>query len=230
MSNETSTSLRELPGGGTSVALLCAAPHDDISNFLSTLLDGFPDLGMHSNVFKVEEPIAYRKIVESLSLREGTDILLVFAGHGAEYALLGPPDRGGGMPSHFYDDDDFESGPPMLIAFCCSAGAGIGEYFRRFSDRAFLGFKSPIGFVTEVGIYTEHWRKILHDSTLRVIESDDTELLDEYVRKLYQDAYRYFDSNDGQQLEWAFWMKLMLRGHLDALLVSASKQRFGTSA
>jgi hypothetical protein len=212
------------------VALLCATPYDDITRFLSTLFDDFPNLGIVTKVIKIERAVSYKELVDSLVLDDTTETILVFSGHGADDALLGPPhlDNSGAVTgakhSCFYDETFFDSGPSVLLAFCCSSGAVLGESFRTDPLRAFMGFDSPIGFVTAGGVYLERWKRILHRSTLKIIYARDAKELEDDVRKLYMDAYHYFKSLEGQQNEWWFWMTLLLRGQLDALRVHGRRQ------
>lgn len=217
----------ELPlqSDSKTIAWLCATPCDDITRFLSTLLDDFPDLGMPTQLIRMEQPVSYKQLMDSLVVSDGTEIILVFSGHGATDALLGAPPAEGSHAasssshSRFYDVDSFDLGPRVLVAFCCSSGAVLGDAFRDTLGRAFMGFDSPIGFVTADGVYSESWKKILHQSTLKITSTADNKELRDFVEKLYLDAYQYFKSAEGQQHEWWFWMTLVLRGHLDALRV-----------
>ncbi len=204
------------------VIWLCATPYDDISKFLSGLFNDFPTLPKPTRLFTMKRATSYEQLMESVE-GDKTEVVLVFSGHGSSNALLGPPktisNSAGVEPSNFYDLDQFELGPGALVAFCCSSGAVLGEAFKEASDRAFIGFVAPIGFVTAEGVYFTAWQKILHQSTLKIISSSQSRELRTFVRGLYLDAYHYFKSEEGQKNEWWFWMTLLIRGHLDALRV-----------
>ncbi len=206
-------------------ALLCPTPYDAFTRFLRSLFNDFPDLKMPTNLIEVKEPTDYRKLLEGVEFGDDTEIVLVFSGHGRDDALLGPPlAQENNAPttanySRFYDKEAVDLGPNVLVAFCCSSAAILGEFFRHDQTRAFMGFNAPIGFVAEQGSYYECWKKILQQSTLKIISCSDPKELTEFVRQIYLDAYQYFKSPEGQQHEWWFWMTLLLRGQLDALRI-----------
>ncbi len=226
VNTKTQFSVADAQGGSRRrklAALLCPTPYDPFTRFLGSLFDDFPDLRIPTTLIQVKEPTDYRKLLEAVELGDDTEVVLVFSGHGRDDALLGPPNRheinaaANAKYSRFYDKEALALGPNVLVAFCCSSGAVLGEFFRTDDTRAFMGFNAPIGFVTERGSYYECWKKILQESTLKIIYCSDPNELREFVRQIYLDAYRYFKSSEGQEHEWWFWMTLLLRGQLDAL-------------
>lgn len=204
--------------------LLCAPSHDRLTRFTSALFDGIPDLGAPTVLYKIVQPTAYDQLLDTLPHGRTTKVALIFAGHGTPTSLLGPGVNQDSTNyektfSCFYDDSFLNIGPKIMLAFCCSAGADLGESFRPTKGRTFMGFDQPIGFVMQDGVYIDWWRTILHRSTLEVIHAETPQKIEVVVKGLYRSALSYFSSPQGRKKQWALWMRMTLRHQMNALRI-----------
>src|SRR5215218_8806091 len=124
-------------GGRSLVILLCAPSHDTLTEYTSELLDNFPGLGAPAVLHKFVSPLRYDQLLSALSINPGTtDVALIFCGHGEPPELQGPGAHPGAAGyrdarSAFYDESFLDAGlvPKFLLAFCCSAAAGLGDAY-----------------------------------------------------------------------------------------------------
>lgn len=209
---------------GNLIVLICAPEHDGLTRFTSTLFEDFPSLGEPTEFFKITHPTTYEQLLAELAPESDTKIALIFCGHGDSSGLLGPgadpssPDYEK-VRSYFYEEAFLYLGPQRMLAFCCSAAVGLGDAFRTTTDRLFIGFKKPIGFVMKEGAYTDWWKKILHGASLALLSAGDAQQIKDIITEIYRSAYKYFSSDEGRKAEWAFFMRMYLRGQMDVLEV-----------
>jgi hypothetical protein len=143
------------------------------------------------------------------------DITLVFCGHGEPSALLVPAYPPGSpvykdVLAAFYDESYLDLGPRLMLAFCCSAAAGLGDSYESTSGRSLVGFKDDILILTEDGNYAECWRAILHGLTFALISASDRATLEKFVRRIYGEALSMFPADKDDVYDWG----LMMRGAL----------------
>ena len=205
--------------GGNLLILLCAPSHDDLTKYTSKLFESFPHLGAPSEQRIFEHPLTYDQLLSELSVDpDTTDIALVFCGHGEPFSLLGPGVHRDSFSS-FYDDKLIELRPKHMLAFCCSAAAGIGQsYDHKTEASTFVGFDMKIGIVTVSGVYAAWWRKILHGLASAMLNASDTHALETSVQALYKDAITFFHHND-KKYRWARAMKWYLLAQSKAIKV-----------
>lgn len=197
--------------------LICAPSHDDLTEYTSKLVEKFPDFGVPVVLRKIEGPLTYDQLVLELSPHQSaSDITLVFCGHGEPFALLVPA-YPPGAPGYkdtlasFYDESYLHLGPKFMLAFCCSAGAGLGtSYELNTSGQSFVGFKDDILILTEDGHYADCWRAILHGLASALIRVSDRATLEKSVRKTYREALAMFPVEKDDVYDWG----LMMRGAL----------------
>lgn len=224
---QTSTKMTKSRSGSVQDAkfliLLCGPRHDPLTEFTSSLLDGFPSDFGPPILHKFEEPLSYEQLLDDLTIGpEAGDIAMVFTGHGTLDSLQGP----GQIPhssdqslsrSRFYDDTFLHLGPQLMLAFCCHAAVGLGRSFEiKTSDRTFVGFNDFIGFVTKGRVYAEWFRKILQVSALAMLEDQEAEELKESVRNVYKEAIAFFSNND-KKYRYARMMRFYLRQQWDSI-------------
>jgi len=216
--NMTTQTKSNLADGGR-VILLCAPSHDELTEYTSKLLEAFPDLSVPTVLRKIDGPLTYGQLLLELELsthQRAPDITLVFCGHAEPSALLVPaypPGTQGHKNSlgPFYDNSYVDLGPTLMLAFCCSAAAGLGVSFEhRTAGRSFIGFKDDILILAEEGTYADCWRSILHRITSALMSISDQANLEKSVRKIYRDALAMFPADKDDVYDWG----LMMRGAL----------------
>jgi hypothetical protein len=224
-STQTTHYSQAVTSGSNFLILLCAPSHDSLTEYTSTLLENFPNLGAPTSLHKFVSPLTYEQLLSSLSIDPNTtEVALIFCGHGEPTSLQGPGTHPGApdyndVRSSFYDDSFIHLAPRFMLAFCCSAADELGiSYERKTSGRTFVGFDAEIGFVKKDGPYAEWLRNILHGSAalmLGVTGADDPE---EAIRDLYSNAISYFNSPEGKKkCRWWLAQSMYLQGQLDAL-------------
>jgi hypothetical protein len=216
--NDTTTLTKSSLTGAHRLVLICAPSHDDLTEYTSKLVENLPDLGPPAVLRKIESPLTYDQLLSQLALdREATEVALVFCGHGDPSALLGPA-KHPGAPGYsetlapFYDETHLPLGPGHMLAFCCSAAAGLGASFEREAPGGtFIGFKDDIPFLTEGGSYAECYRGIIHGLASALLNVSDRGRLEHVADNIYEQALASFPpEKDGTVHDWG----LMMRGGL----------------
>jgi hypothetical protein len=193
--------------------VLCAPRYDKLTEYTSKLFDHFSGLSAPVKIEVFDRAVTYEQLLSDLNVNSSEDVALIFCGHGRPSLLQGPPDDINDEASAFYDADLVEDRPKYMLAFCCSAGAGIGDaYARLTNDSTFVGFKRKLPIVTVDGIYAEWWKKIVYELASAVLNSPDLETLENSIEKLYKEAIRFFHLNE-KRYEWARAMKWYLHKH-----------------
>lgn len=132
-----------------------------------------------------------------LKQHRSNPILLVFYGHGTPEGLVcraTPSSEPAHDPDICTADDFHDEMDVQMIAFCCSAGLGLGQSLRRLKSSAMLGFRDEIGFVLGK---PERERAFSVAIETAVLEACDTNQIDELTLLNLSQAY---------QAEQARWM------------------------
>jgi hypothetical protein len=202
---------------GNRLILICAPSHDDLTEYTSKLVEDFPDFGAPVVLRKIEGPLTYAQLLRELSPdQRAKDITLVFCGHGEASALLVPkyPPGASGYTdtlASFYDESYIHLGPKIMLAFCCSAAAGLGaSYERKTSGSSFVGFKDDILILMEDGNYADCWRALINGLASALMSVPDRSTLERSVRKIYREALAAFPAEKDDMYDWG----LMMRGAL----------------
>src|SRR5262249_473729 len=116
---------------GNRFILLTAPSHDDLTEYTTTLLENLPPLGYPTVLYKFDGPTTYDKVPQRLTQPPGLDVLVIFGGHGDKASLQGPGVFPGApryreLRSTFFDKSHLPLAPTFMLAFCCSAGQGLG--------------------------------------------------------------------------------------------------------
>jgi hypothetical protein len=136
----------------------------------------------------------------------GSKTVVIFVGHGAPDALLGPPlEEGinvqidGVRFSVLYDESVVGLGPDTLFAFCCYSASRLGDIFVASGNRTFLGYtkKLPLDFDNEQ--CQRIWESLLHNISLEIINDGViTKKHEDLLRELYDEAYDFFRNGKGR--------------------------------
>lgn len=212
------TTTQSTQAGKNNLLILVSAPsHDRLTKYTAKILQTLPIFNVPTEVHKFEGPLTYDQLLaQKLINPNNTSIALIFGGHGEASALKGPGANPGAADykkarSIFYDDSSLAQGPDFLLAFCCNAATGLGESYKHGpARRAFVGFKTKIGFVTVGGAYAKCWRKIIHSSASAMLRAKNRREMKKTILALYDAAYSYFDSAPGSKHEHALLMKMYL--------------------
>lgn len=215
--NSSTTPTKSNLTGGPGLILICAPSHDNLTEYTSKLLENFSALGAPTVLRKIESPLTYDQLLTELSLDPvATEIMLIFCGHGEPTALLGPADHPGAPDyrdtvASFYDESHLHLGPKLMLAFCCSAAAGLGaSYDHKTHGRAFVGFKDDILILKEDGNYADCWRAILHGLASALLNASTRTKLEKSVRKIYAEALASFSPDKDNVNNWGLMMRASL--------------------
>ena len=204
--------------GKTEFRILIGAPsHDPLTGYTSQLLLDLPDLGAPTDAQKFSRPLTYPQLVAQKRINvSDTLVMLVFSGHGSVAALEGPGAPPGALNhsnsySAFYDDSSLNSGPEILLAFCCQAGRDLGDSYKVDpTKQVFVGFKTKIPFLLAEGVYAACWVEIIHGTASAMLESKDRRELRRSILALYDNKITYFHRGDGSDAEYALLMEMYL--------------------
>lgn len=217
------TSTMTINDGDPLTILLCAPKHDLLTEYTSSLLQNLPDLGAPATPIVFEHPLRYDEVLTGLEIdSHTTDVTVVFCGHGAPSALLGPPKlrdpaRGRNSYSSFFDISLWEYRPKFMLAFCCSAAEVLGEAYRlKSNDSAFVGFTTKIGIITVNGIYADYFKKLLHELAAAMLRHSDKDALEASITTTYKEAIKFFHKNENSY-RYARAMKWYLLAQLKAV-------------
>lgn len=209
-----------IPAAGT-FTLLAAPAHDDFTTYSSALLVDFPSLGTATALRVFAGALTYKNFLKEQNIKAGTDVMLIFCGHGTDFELLGPALPGtSDETSDFYNETHLRLGPRFMLAFCCNAGKGLGaEYHSKTTMRAFVGFNDKLYMVTAEGEYAFWWRKLMHSIALAIMTTVDKATLEKNVRDAYRSALAAFPAHEDDQRDYGFMMRAYLRRQLENLVV-----------
>lgn len=204
--------------------MLVAPAYDYLTRYTSKLLENFPDLGAPTILCKIESPLTYDELLSQHSIDPSvTDVALILCGHGKKNSLLGPstqPPAPGHRESHssFFDESHVPIGPKYLLAFCSNAAAELGRTYEYMTyEHTFVGFDSEIGFILEEGAYADCWRKLIHGIALAMLSAPDVAALESTVRDLYKEAFSFFSTGLGRELQWSLMMRMFLFKQKEAI-------------
>jgi hypothetical protein len=210
-------------GAGNRFILLGAPSHDDLTEYTSTLLEEFPNLGLPTVLFKFTTPIKYDYLLTQCPIPPPADVLLIFCGHGEDSALQGPGANPGAsnyrkLRSDFYTDSYLHLGPTFMLAFCCKAGLGLGDsYDRKTTGNTFVGYEDNLYLVMADGAYADCWKKILCDIALAMLTATNDESLGQAIRDAYKAALSAFPPQDDSKYEWGLMMRAYLRKQMETI-------------
>ena len=184
------------------------------------MLVDFPSLGTATALRRFSGALTYKQLLKEQNIKASTEVLLIFCGHGTEFELLGPALPGTSEEtSDFYNDTHVRLGPRFMLAFCCSAGKGLGAEYSKAATRAFVGFKDELYMVMADGKYAFWWKKLMHSIAWAMLTTTDKATLEQNVRDIYRSALAAFPAHEDSQHDWGFMMRAYLRRQLESLVI-----------
>lgn len=186
--------------------ILCGPEYDEATKIIGSWLN---DLEIPEGVKTypaIGQDVTRETVIDLLEQTRGTRGVKIFAGHGSDDALLGPPYDGctrevvdGREFSVVYDAAMLNRGPSALFAFCCKSAKKLGTRFMELPGRSFLGYEGNIGYDLTNEECINVWRKIIHLISKEIVEDGAiTEAHEASLQSLYDDAIEYFMSGPGR--------------------------------
>ena len=209
------------------VVILCAPSYDGWTQHASKWLAEvpvpaeIPRFDVFGQAGEMAEAVTLSKAMQQAVQTGVPKYIVIFCGHGAPHALLGPPspdgsnlEFDGGTHSIIYDKESFEPSPHVLFAFCCSAASQLGEMFSATDEGVFLGYADKLPFIIGDEECLDTWKDILREVAGQIISDGDIGPQHEAkLKDLYDDKYKYYKDGGGQANDFAWLMRMYLPQH-----------------